>query len=69
MDFGVSGARASRQKRGARFVAVTQNIDTDERKRAIAGVRNANAAGKPLGRPKRVFRLDDVPQLREQGLS
>jgi hypothetical protein len=48
---------------------VTQNIDTDERKRAIAGVRNANAAGKPLGRPKRVFRLDDVLQLREQGLS
>jgi DNA invertase Pin-like site-specific DNA recombinase len=77
---------------GVRFVAVTQNIDTDEsnpmsrfmlhimaafaeleremiRERTIAGVRNAKAAGKTLGRPKRVFRRDDALQLREQGLS
>ena len=72
---------------GARFVAITQNIDTDEtnpmsrfmlhifgafaeferemiRERTVAGVRAARAKGKKLGRPKRVFRRDEVARLR-----
>lgn len=78
---------------GIRFIAATQNIDTDQsnpmsqfflhvmsafaemevaliRERTIAGVRAARANGKQLGRPKRVFRRDEVVRLRdEQGLS
>jgi len=73
---------------GIRFIAVTQNIDTDEsnpmsrfflhvmsafaemevsliRERTIAGVRAARANGKTLGRPKRVFRRDEVVRLRD----
>ena len=73
---------------GIRFVAVTQNIDTDEsnpmarllmhlmgafaefereliRDRVNAGIRNARAQGKQLGRPRRVFRRDEIEQLRE----
>jgi putative DNA-invertase from lambdoid prophage Rac len=71
-----------------RFIAVTQNIDTDasnpmaklllhlmgafaefERslivERTIAGVRAAKAKGKVPGRPKRVFRRDEVVRLRD----
>ncbi len=77
---------------GVRFIAVTQNIDTDEsnpmsrfmlhifgafaeferemiRERTICGVRAAKAKGKTLGRPKRVFRRDEVLRLRESGQS
>jgi DNA invertase Pin-like site-specific DNA recombinase len=78
---------------GIRFIAVTQNIDTDEsspmsrfflhvmsafaemevsliRERTIAGVRAGRANGKQLGRPRRIFRRDEVVRLRdEQGLS
>ncbi len=77
---------------GVRFVAVTQNIDTDEsnpmsrfmlhifgafaeferemiRERTVGGVRAAKAKGKKLGRPKRVFRRDEVVRLRETGQS
>jgi DNA invertase Pin-like site-specific DNA recombinase len=77
---------------GVRFIAVTQNIDTDEsnpmsrfmlhifgafaeferemiRERTICGVRAAKAKGKRLGRPKRVFRRDEVVRLRESGQS
>lgn len=77
---------------GVRFIAVTQNIDTDEsnpmsrfmlhifgafaeleremiRERTISGVRAAKAKGKKLGRPKRVFRRDEVVRLRESGQS
>lgn len=78
---------------GIRFIAVTQNIDTDEsnpmsrfflhvmsafaemevsliRDRTIAGVRAARASGKVLGRPKRIFRRDEVVRLRDkEGLS
>ena len=77
---------------GVRFVAVTQNIDTDEsnpmsrfllhimaafaelereiiRERVTAGVRNARAHGKTLGRPKRVFRRDEALRLRAAGMS
>jgi len=78
---------------GVRFIAITQNIDTDEsnpmsrfflhvmsafaemevsliRERTIAGIRAAQAAGKHVGRPKRVFRRDLVVQLRDnEGLS
>jgi putative DNA-invertase from lambdoid prophage Rac len=77
---------------GVRFIAVTQNIDTDEsnpmsrfmlhifgafaeferemiRERTVSGVRAARAKGKKLGRPKRVFRRDEVVRLRESGQS
>lgn len=77
---------------GVRFIATTQNIDSDEsnpmsrfmlnifgafaeferemiRERTVAGVRAARAKGKKLGRPKRVFRRDEVVRLREAGQS
>jgi putative DNA-invertase from lambdoid prophage Rac len=78
---------------GVRFIAVTQNIDTDEnnpmsrfflhvmsafsemevsliRERTIAGIRAARANGKTLGRPRRIFRRDEVVRLRDKhGLS
>jgi len=40
------------------------------RERTLSGVKAAQAAGKVVGRPKRVFRRDEVVRLREQeGLS
>jgi DNA invertase Pin-like site-specific DNA recombinase len=77
---------------GVRFIAVTQNIDTDEanpmsrfmlhifgafaeferemiRERTVSGIRAARAKGKKLGRPRRVFRRDEVVRLRESGQS
>jgi len=77
---------------GVRFLAVTQNLDTDDsnplsrfllhilaafgelekemiRERVVAGIRNARTKGKTLGRPKRVFRRDEVLRLRAIGLS
>jgi DNA invertase Pin-like site-specific DNA recombinase len=40
------------------------------RERTLCGIRAARAAGKNVGRPKRVFRRDDVIRLRDQeGLS
>jgi DNA invertase Pin-like site-specific DNA recombinase len=39
------------------------------RERTLAGIRVAQANGKHLGRPKRVFRRDEVVQLRELGES
>lgn len=40
------------------------------RERTLSGIRAAQAAGKGVGRPKRVFRRDEVVRLREQeGLS
>jgi len=77
---------------GVRFIAITQNIDTDEsnpmsrfmlhifgafaefereiiRERTLSGVRAARAKGKKLGRPKRVFRRDEVLRLRDSGHS
>jgi len=39
------------------------------RERTLAGVRQARAKGKPIGRPKRVFRRDEVLRLRGEGLS
>jgi DNA invertase Pin-like site-specific DNA recombinase len=40
------------------------------RERTLSGIRAAQAAGKVVGRPKRVFRRDEVVRLRdEQGLS
>lgn len=77
---------------GIRFIAVTQNIDTDEsnpmarllmhlmgafaefersmiRERTVSGVRAAKARGKVLGRPRRVFRRDEVLRLRAAGES
>jgi DNA invertase Pin-like site-specific DNA recombinase len=75
-----------------RFVAVTQNIETDEsnpvarllmhlmaafaefereliRERVKAGVVNARAKGKQLGRPGKVFHRDQAIEMRQQGLS
>ena len=75
-----------------RFLAVTQNIDTDEsnpmsrfllhifaafaeleremiRERVTSGIRVAQANGKRLGRPKRVFRRDLAMSMREAGMS
>jgi len=77
---------------GVRFLAVTQNFDTDEsnpmsrfllhilaafgeleremiRERVRTGLRNARAKGKPLGRPKRIFRRDEACRLRAEGMS
>jgi putative DNA-invertase from lambdoid prophage Rac len=78
---------------GIRFIAITQNIDTDQsnpmsrfmlhifgafaefereiiRERTLAGVRQAKSKGKVIGRPKRVFRRDEVARLRDvEGLS
>jgi DNA invertase Pin-like site-specific DNA recombinase len=77
---------------GVRFVAVTQNIDTDEsnpiarllmhlmaafaefereliRERVKAGVLNAQAKGKQLGRPGKVFHRAQAIEMRQQGLS
>lgn len=39
------------------------------RERTVSGVRAARARGKVLGRPRRVFRRDEVLRLREQGVS
>jgi DNA invertase Pin-like site-specific DNA recombinase len=36
------------------------------RERTLSGIRAAQAAGKHVGRPKRVFRRDDVVRLRDQ---
>jgi len=37
------------------------------RERTLAGVRAAKAAGKTMGRPKRVFRRDEAEQMRTEG--
>ncbi len=39
------------------------------RERTVAGVQAARAKGKKLGRPKKVFRRDEVARLREAGES
>jgi hypothetical protein len=40
------------------------------RERTLSGIKAAQAAGKIIGRPKRVFRRDEVVRLRDQeGLS
>jgi DNA invertase Pin-like site-specific DNA recombinase len=40
------------------------------RERTLSGIRAAQAAGKAVGRPKRIFRRDEVVRLRdEEGLS
>ncbi len=39
------------------------------RERTLSGIRAAKAEGKALGRPKRVFRRDEVGRMREDGLS
>ena len=37
--------------------------------RVTAGVRAAKARGKQVGRPKRIFRRDEVIRLRAEGVS
>ncbi len=45
-------------------------MENDERSDAIkAGLARARASGKRIGRPPAVFRRDEVPILRDQGLS
>ncbi len=39
------------------------------RERTLAGIRVAQANGKHIGRPRRVFRRDEVMHLRERGES
>lgn len=39
------------------------------RERTLSGIRAARANGKVLGRPRRVFRRDELIQLRDSGLS
>jgi DNA invertase Pin-like site-specific DNA recombinase len=39
------------------------------RERTAAGIRAAKSRGKQLGRPRRVFRRDEVVRLRNEGLS
>jgi DNA invertase Pin-like site-specific DNA recombinase len=39
------------------------------RERTLAGIRIAQANGKQVGRPKRVFRRDELVRLREEGQS
>jgi len=39
------------------------------RERTLSGIRAAKARGKILGRPRRVFRRDELVQLRSSGLS
>jgi DNA invertase Pin-like site-specific DNA recombinase len=40
------------------------------RERTLSGIKAAQAAGKIIGRPKRIFRRDEVVRLRDQeGLS
>jgi putative DNA-invertase from lambdoid prophage Rac len=73
---------------GVRFMAISQNIDTDAsnptsrlllhilasvaeferemiRERTLSGVRAAMANGTVVGRPRRVFRRDEVTRLRD----
>jgi putative DNA-invertase from lambdoid prophage Rac len=78
---------------GVRFVALVDNIDTEQsnpmsrlmtnllgsfaeyereliKERTVAGIRAAKAAGKVVGRPKRVFDRSEVVRLRDEaGLS
>ena len=49
--------------------AVAQLERDITRERVRAGVARARARGKRLGRPKKVFRRDQVEQLRSEGLS
>jgi putative DNA-invertase from lambdoid prophage Rac len=84
---------AALSRYGVRFIATSQDLDTDERsacnrlmlqilasvaeferemirERTLSGIRAAQAAGKVVGRPKRIFRRDEVVRLRdEEGLS
>lgn len=39
------------------------------RERVFAGIQNARAKGKTLGRPRRIVNLDQVVRLKEQGFS
>lgn len=52
------------------IIAAIAQLERDiTRERVKAGVARARARGKRLGRPKKVFRRDQVKRLREEGLS
>jgi DNA invertase Pin-like site-specific DNA recombinase len=50
----------------AAFAELERAIITE---RIVAGVKTARANGKQLGRPRRVFRLDEAVRLRAEGMS
>ena len=52
------------------IIAAVAQLERDIiRERVTAGVRNARAAGKTLGRPKRVVNRDKAQRLRSEGMS
>lgn len=51
------------------FAAVAELEREMIRERVISGIRSAKANGKSLGRPRRVFRRDEVLRLRVEGMS
>jgi DNA invertase Pin-like site-specific DNA recombinase len=52
------------------IVAAVAQLERDlRRERVNAGIRNARACGKLLGRPRRVVNHDDVVRLRSEGAS
>ncbi len=51
------------------FAAVAELEREMIRERVISGIRGAKAKGKSLGRPRRVFRRDEVLRLRAEGMS
>jgi hypothetical protein len=52
-----------------RYVVASQVAARFTVERVVAGVKAARANSKQLGRPKRVFRRDEVVRLREAGMS
>ena len=51
------------------FAAVAELEREMIRERVVSGIRAAQAKGKPLGRPRRVFRRDEALRLRTAGVS
>src|SRR5215467_14519698 len=52
------------------IVSVVSQLERDLiRERVSAGIRNARACGKQLGRPRRIVNQEEVLRLREQGAS
>jgi DNA invertase Pin-like site-specific DNA recombinase len=52
------------------IVAAVAQLERDLiRERVSAGIRNARASGKQLGRPRRIVNHDEVRRLRAEGVS
>jgi DNA invertase Pin-like site-specific DNA recombinase len=55
--------------RGRKEAHYQARLDVEQRQireRTLSGIRAAQAAGKVVGRPKRVFRRDEVVRLRDE---